>query len=113
VKVVFVADRGFADTELLAQVRRLGWHLRMRLKASFGGARAGHLPCKVEDFPLAPGRALVLHHGAITAEHYGPVSLALARHTRNGESWYVVSDEPTSVHTVVEYGWRFDIEENC
>jgi hypothetical protein len=112
VKVVFLADRGFADTELMAQVRRLGWHFRIRLKASFGVARAGHLPCKVEDFPLAPGRALFLHHVAITAKHYGPVSLALARHTSNGEYWYVVSDEPTSVHTFVEYGWRFDIEEN-
>jgi hypothetical protein len=112
VKVVFLADRGFADTELMAQVRRLGWHFRIRLKASFGVTRAGHLPCKVEDFPLAPGRALFLHHVAITAAHFGPVSLALARHTSNGEYWYVVSDEPTSVHTFVEYGWRFDIEEN-
>lgn len=24
-----------------------------------------------------------------------------------------MSDEPTSVHTFTEYGWRFDIEENC
>jgi hypothetical protein len=31
---------------------------------------------------------------------------------RNGELWYVVSDEPTSVQTFVEYGWRFDIAEN-
>jgi hypothetical protein len=112
VKVVFLADRGFADTELMAQLRRLRWHFRIRLKASFGVVRAGHLSCKVEDFPLAPGRALFLHHVAITAEHFGPVSLALARHTSNGEYWYVVSDEPTSVHTFVEYGWRFDIEEN-
>lgn len=25
----------------------------------------------------------------------------------------MVSDEPTSVQTCVEYGWRFDIEEHC
>ena len=112
VKGVFLADRGFADTELRAHLRRLGWHLRIRRKASFGVQRFGHPPGKVEDFPLAPGQALFLHHGAITAEHFGPVSLALARHTSNGESWYVVSDEPTTVHTFVEYGWRFDIEEN-
>jgi hypothetical protein len=112
VKVVFLADRGFADTELMAHLRRLGWHFRIRIKANFGVQRAGHLPCKVEDFPLAPGRALFLHNVAITADPFGPVSLALARHMRNGEYWYVVSDEPTSVHTFVEYGWRFDIEEN-
>lgn len=49
---------------------------------------------------------------ALTAAPYGPVSLALARHARNGECWYVVRAEPTSVHPCVEYGWRCDIEEN-
>ncbi len=112
VKVVMLADRGFADTQLLAHLRRLRWHFRIRIKANFWLHRPGHHPCKVEHFPLPPGRALFLHHVWITAEHYGPVSLALARHSTNGEVWYVLSDEPTSVHTFVEYGWRFDIEEN-
>jgi DDE family transposase len=112
VKVVFLADRGFADTALLAHLRRLRWHFRIRIKAGFRVYRSGRRPCKVEDFPLAPGRAIFLQHVAITTEHFGPVSLALARHSHNGECWYVVSDEPTSVQTFVEYGWRFDIEEN-
>ena len=112
VKVVFLADRGFADTDLLAHLRRLGWHFRIRIKATFRVLRPGQPACKVEDFSLAPGRALFLHNVAITAEHFGPVSLALARHSRTGEYWYIVSDEPTSVHTFAEYGRRFDIEEN-
>jgi hypothetical protein len=112
VRVVFLADRGFADTALLAHLRRLRGHFRIRLKASFGVQRPGQRPCKVEAFQLAPGRAIFLHRVAITAEPDGPVSLALARHTSNGEHWDVVSDEPPSVHTFVEYGWRFAIEEN-
>jgi Transposase DDE domain len=112
VRVVFLADRGFADTALMTHLRRLGWHFRIRIKGSFGVTRPGHRSAKVEDFTLAPGRALFLHHVALTADHFGPVSLALARHTSNGEAWSVVSDEPTSVQTFVEYGWRFDIEEN-
>jgi hypothetical protein len=112
VKVVFLADRGFADTALLAHLRRLRGHFRLRLKASFGVTRAGQPPCKVADFTLAPGRALFLHTVVITADRFGPVSLALARHPSKGELWYVVSAEPTSVQTFVEYGWRFDIEEN-
>jgi hypothetical protein len=111
-RVVFLADRGFADTALLGHLRRLRWHFRIRIKASFGVSRSGHPSCKVEDFTLAPGRAIFLHNVAITADHFGPVSLALARHMSNGEYWYVVSDEPTSVQTFVEYGWRFEIEEN-
>jgi len=111
-KVVFLADRGFADTALLAHLRRLGWHFRIRIKATFSVVRPGQSVCKVEDFALAPGRALFLHNVAITAEQFGPVSLALARHTNTGEYWYIVSDEPTSVFTFEEYGRRFDIEEN-
>jgi hypothetical protein len=112
VKVVFLADRGFADTELLAHLRRLGWHFRIRIKSTFSVVRSGQAVCKVEDFALAPGRALFLHNVAITAEQCGPVSLALARHSSTGEYWYIVSDEPTSVQTFEEYGRRFDIEEN-
>jgi hypothetical protein len=112
VKVVLLADRGFADTALLAHLRRLGWHFRIRIKATFSVVRPGQPTCKVEDFALAPGRALFLHNVAITGEQFGPVSLALARHSRNGEYWYIVSDEPTTLRTFEEYGRRFDIEEN-
>lgn len=112
IRVVFLADRGFADTALLAHLRRLGWHFRVRLKATFSVRRPGQPTCKVEDFALAPGRALFLHNVAITAEQFGPVSLAVARHTTTGEYWYIVSDEPTGVPTFKEYGRRFDIEEN-
>jgi hypothetical protein len=112
VTVVLLADRGFADPHLLAHLRRWRWHFRLRRKASFGVTRGGPPPCKVEDFTLAPGRAIFLHNVAITADHFGPVSLALARHTSNGACWYVLSDEPPSVQTFVEYGWRFDIAEH-
>jgi hypothetical protein len=112
IKVVFLADRGFADTALFAQLRRLGWHFRIRIKATFSVLRPGQPPCKVEDFALAPGRALFLQNVAITVEAFGPVALALARHIKNGEYWYIVSDELTSGFTFVEYGRRFDIEEN-
>ena len=112
VKVVCLADRGFADTELLAHLRRLGWQFRIRIKATFTVLRPGQPACKVEDFSLAPGRARFLHNVAITTEPFGPVALALARHSRTGESWSIVSDEPTSVHTFEEYGRRFTIEEN-
>jgi hypothetical protein len=112
VKVVFLADRGFADTALLAHLRRLGWHFRSRIKATFTVLRPGQPACKVEEFSLAPGRALFLHNVAITMEQFGPVSLALARHSSNGEYWYIVSDEPTTLRTFEDYGRRFDIEEN-
>jgi hypothetical protein len=40
------------------------------------------------------------------------VHLAAARPVGSDEYWYVISDEPTAVQTIEEYGLRFDIEEN-
>src|SRR5499425_410147 len=41
-KVILLADRGFADTALMAHLDRLGWHWRMRIKSSFWLYRRGH-----------------------------------------------------------------------
>jgi hypothetical protein len=48
----------------------------------------------------------------LTGKYFGPVHLAVARPLGPEDSWYVVSDEPTDVETLKEYGLRFDIEEN-
>jgi hypothetical protein len=111
-KVVFLADRGFADTDLMADLKRLGWHWRIRIKGSFWVYRRGHRRCKVNAIPLACGQARFWHDVRITEQRFGPVHLALARPNGGTECWFVVSDEPTDVHTFDEYGLRFDIEEN-
>jgi hypothetical protein len=46
-KVVFLADRGFADTALMSHLRRLGWHWRIRIKAKFWIDRCGHAAFQV------------------------------------------------------------------
>jgi Transposase DDE domain len=111
-KVVFLADRGFADTELMAHLHRLGWHWRIRIKSSFWLYRCGRPRCKVARLSVARGQAAFWHRVCITEKRYGPVHLAVARHRESHEWWYVLSDEPTDGKTFEEYGLRFDIEEN-
>ena len=111
-KVVFLADRGFADTKLMGHLRRLGWHFRIRIKAKFWMYRPGHADCQVGHVSLVPGQARYWHRVWLTAKHFGPVHLAVARPVGSDEYWYVISDEPTEVKTLEEYGLRFDIEEN-
>src|SRR6266480_6406030 len=41
-KVVVLADRGFADTELMHHLKHLGWHFRIRIKSNFWIYRPGH-----------------------------------------------------------------------
>ena len=47
-RVVFLADRGVADTDLMKHVKRLGWHYRIRAKKSFGIYRKGRLLARLE-----------------------------------------------------------------
>lgn len=111
-QVVFLADRGFADIDLMAHLKRLGWHYRIRIKGNFWVYRAGQRRRQVKNVPLACGQARFWHGVFITAQRFGPVHLALARPRGGTESWFVISDEPTGLETFDEYGLRFDIEEN-
>ena len=111
-RVVFTADRGFADTHLMQHLTALGWHWRIRIKGSFWVYRHGKRHCKVNRIPLALGQAIFWHHVYLTKQDYGPVHLALGRPQDSKEYWFVVSDEPTESKTFEEYGLRFDIEEN-
>ena len=111
-KVVFLADRGFTDTELLRHLKRLGWHFRIRIKSNFWIYRPGHGGFQVRDIALGCGQAWFWHGVLLTRKRYGPVHLAVARPLASDEYWYVISDEPTDVQSLEEYGLRFDIEEN-
>jgi hypothetical protein len=52
-QVVFLADRGCADTHLLEQLRKLNWHWRIRIKSSVWIYRPGRHPCKAKRLSLA------------------------------------------------------------
>jgi hypothetical protein len=111
-RVVFLADRGFADTKLMRRLKQMGWHFRIRIKANFWIDHRGYRRFQVRDISLAPGHARFWHRVRVTAQHFGPVYLAVARPLGSDDYWYVLSDEPTEVKTLEEYGLRFDIEEN-
>jgi len=111
-KVIFLADRGFADTQLMKYLKKLGWHFRIRIKDSFWIYRKGQRPRKAGWIRLAAGHPKFWHDVQITEERLGPLHLALGRPLKSNDRWIVISDEPTSLETFREYGLRFDIEEN-
>ena len=111
-KVVFLADRGFADTQLMGHLRGLGWHFRIRIKSTFWIYPSHLAPFRVGEIALKPGYLSCWQEVSITDKHFGPVHLAVARPLGSDEYWYVVSDEAAELKTLEEYGLRFDIEEN-
>lgn len=110
-EVVFLADRGFADIQLMQHLKNLGWHWRIRIKGNFQVYYQGQ-HYKLKKVKLAQGQARFWHQVWITQQYFGPVHLAMARPNGLRECWYVISDEPTAPETFVEYGERFDIEKN-
>jgi hypothetical protein len=59
VKVIFLADRGFANPELVSYVRKLKWECRIRIKGNFWihhpkhgwqTVKQLHLGLGIEDF---------------------------------------------------------------
>jgi len=111
-RVVFLADRGFADTNLMKHLKKLEWHWRIRIKGSFWIYRKGFDRIKAGRIHLAPGQAFFWHGISVTGKCYGPVHMAIARRHDAKDSWIVLNDEPTDITTFKEYGLRFDIEEN-
>jgi len=112
--VILLADRGFADVDLMKQARDLGWGFRIRLKKSMRVYRAHKPSTKIERLIPAKGQAIFLHKVWITDRYFGPVYLALAhvKTTQGYQEWAIVSDNPTDLHTFDEYGFRFNVEEN-
>jgi len=111
-EVVFLADRGFADTQLMSQLRQLGWHFRIRIKSNFW-IHPSHLAAfQVGEIELQPGHMSCWQGVWMTDKRFGPVHLAVARPLGSDEYWYVISDEAAGLKTLEEYGLRFDIEEN-
>lgn len=111
-QVVFLADRGFADTQLMARLRQLGWHWRIRIKCNFWIYPCQRAPFQVRDIDLKPGHMTFWQDVSITDKRFGPLHLAVARPLGAGDDWYVISDEAAELKTLQEYGLRFDIEEN-
>ncbi len=111
--VVLLADRGFVHAELFRWLQKKHWHYRIRLTADtlihFPDRRVVHVGALCPP----PGAAHFYHNVRLLGQALGPVHLALAQlDTPDSDPWYVVSDEPTDVATLNEFGLRFDIEEN-
>jgi hypothetical protein len=111
--IIFLADRGFADTKLMRYLSEtLHWHWRIRIKSSFSVHRRNRQAIKISHISLKRGHARFWHKVYITEKQFGTVYLALAKPHGTTESWLIVSDQPTNRDTFDDYGLRFDIEEN-
>jgi hypothetical protein len=112
-KIILLADRGFADAQLVRYASQLGWQCRIRIKGNFWLRHPRHGWQRVSQFPLTLGCAQLIHnveihkHNSLTDVH-----LEIGWEETSGEKWYILSTEPTTLQTFRKYGLRFTIEEN-
>ncbi|MBF2077890.1 MAG: transposase [Synechococcales cyanobacterium T60_A2020_003] len=113
VVIVLLADRGFADGQLMKSLRdTLGWHFRIRIKRSFQFQRAGQWH-KVSAIALKPAPVYLTPWVSIGKTNpYRQVYLAFAHDALRGEPWVIVSDEPTTLQTFAQYRLHFQVEES-
>lgn len=111
--VCFLADRGFADTDLMRYLRdELGWHFRIRVKSNSWIHRPRKGWIQLNQYHLELGQAVLLQGVGLTKTHrLDGLHMALARDAQSRQVWMVVSDEPTTLQTFRQYGERFQIEE--
>ena len=86
-KVGLLADRGLADTALMHHLKRLGWHLRIRITSNFWIYRPGPGCFQVRALSLVPGQTRCWHGVLLTTKRFGPVHLAVAWPVGRDEDW--------------------------
>ncbi len=113
VSVCFLADRGFADTQLMQYLREeLHWHFRIRVKSNTWIYRPGKGWKQLNQYRLALGEVVLLQGIILTkTKPVTALNLALGRDSLSRQIWLVATDEPASLQTFREYGERFQIEE--
>lgn len=113
VSVRFLADRGFADTQLMRYLRdELKWHFRIRVKSNTWIYRPRRGWKQLNQYHLAAGESILLHGVSLTKlTPLAGLNVALGRDPLSGQVWLVATDEPASLQTFQQYSERFQIEE--
>lgn len=109
--IMLLADRGFANHELVNWLQNSSWHycLRLPCDVTLHGVRKHPIELKY----LWPKKAeAVLYHNVglwLDGEHRCNIVLANVRGVK--EPWAVITDENPSLQTLWQYGLRFRVEE--
>ena len=113
VSVCFLADRGFADTQLMRYLRdELQWHFRIRVKSNAWIHRPSKGWKQLHQYHLAAGESVLLQGVTLTkTQPLANLNLALGRDPLSCQVWLVATDQPASLQTFREYAQRFQIEE--
>jgi hypothetical protein len=109
--VMLLADRGFANHELMEWLQASQWHYCLRLPCDVLLHGVSKYPMQVGSFYPPLGDARLYRQVRLWADGVCRCNLVLATVKGAKESWAVVTDEPPSLQTLWQYALRFRVEE--
>lgn len=109
--VMLLADRGFANHELMEWLQASRWHYCFRLPCDVLLHGASKYPRMVSSLYPPLGEARLYRQVRLWADGVHQCNLVLATVKGAKESWAVVTDEAPSLQTLWQYALRFRVEE--
>jgi hypothetical protein len=109
--VMLLADRGFANHEVMQWLRSSSWHYAIRLPCDVLLHGANRYPTLVGSLYPRLGEACLIRNVGLWSDGAHRCNLVLATVSGAKDSWAVATDEPPSLQTLWQYALRFCIEE--
>lgn len=109
--IMLLADRGFANHQLLDWLQNSRWHYCLRLPCDVMIHGARRHPIELKYLTPPPAEATLYHHIGLWLDGESRCNLVLANVRGVREPWGVITDEKPSLQTLWQYGLRFRVEE--
>ncbi len=110
--VMLLADRGFANQNLMKWLNASHWNWAIRLPADtlIYGVRRRGFGYEVRELYPPRQQALFYHNIQVWEDARFQANLALASVPSAKDKWAILTNEPPSLETFWQYGLRFRIE---
>lgn len=109
--VMLLADRGFANHQLINWLQNSSWHYCLRLPSDVMIHGARRHPIELKYLYPPKSEAMLYHNVRLWLDGEYLCNLVLANVQGVREPWAVITDEQPSLQTLWQYGLRFRVEE--
>ena len=109
--VMLLADRGFANHQLVSWLKNCQWHYCLRLPCDVTIHGARKHPIELKYFCPSKSEAVLYHHVGLWLDGECRTNLVFANVKGVKEPWAVITDENPTLQTLWQYALRFRIEE--
>ncbi len=109
--IMLLAERGFANHELMSWLQDISWHYCLRLPCDVALHGPRRHPIELMYLWPPKGEAVFYHNVGLWVDGECRCNIVLANVKGVKEPWAVITDEEPSLKTLWQYGLRFRVEE--